>query len=85
VIQVELIRQYIRNRLLPQLKARLTVLPETEHDAWSKLNDRAFCDELTENILDAMGRVKPSTMQPGDKRPRGRPTKAQLMAEEDEA
>ena len=81
MIQVELIRQYINNRLLPQLKSRLTVLPITEADAWAKLNDRAFCAELTEQILDALGRVKPSTMEPGDKRPRGRPTKAQLMQE----
>jgi hypothetical protein len=75
MVQVELIRQYILNRLLPQLRAMLTNLPQSEHEAWARLNDRAACAQLTELILDELGRVKPSNAQPGDKRPRGWPLK----------
>ena len=75
MIQVELIRQYLTNRLLPQLRSRLTVLPVVEITAWTRLSNQQFCAKLVEDILDDLGRVKPGQEPPGEKRPRGRPKK----------
>jgi hypothetical protein len=77
--QVELIRAYVKNRLVYSMRVWISTLPETEHEALERLHGtqgELTADFIADKVLYALGHRKPSDVCEADtKRPRGRPRK----------
>ena len=80
--QVELIRNYVRNRMVPTLRLWISTLPDTELEALQLLHGEAgarTADTIADDVLYALGHRKPSEAAPDAPRPRGRPPKSRQL------
>lgn len=74
--QLTLIRDYVRNRLVSQLRAWISCLPETELEALTKLQDPRTAEAIADHVVHELGHRTPSnTVSTELPRPRGRPRK----------
>lgn len=77
--QVELIRNYVRNRFVPTLRAWISCLPDTELEALTRLQDPRTTEAIADHVLNELGHETHAGGRPPKAKPRGRPPKNKLQ------